>query len=583
MNKSIIKTAPNAEQVPGSPESARVKNKNRDNIPHINLEKNDFWADPQMIKGRVPIVTTDPNTGRETVKVEEREFEAANDQNYRPSKSAKKRMRKRRISDENRARCEVVIHGLKETIDEDNSKLYWLREAEKFIDFTDELSPDYLDKDGIELSLEDIEVTNRILVWTDENNPLPMVVQLKDENTANAVKKAMFAAGCYNRRVHVKRGKYQKTGVNKTDKQKAEIIESLKGCYGRPSTTKAERDAARRKKEYLASQDFQKKSTFQELKERREVKFAYTRANYTIDKSKGTRALIKKPKTGSKFTPENRNEFSENNEEFIENFDPLTHVWFKGDYCRVICDFDGLEHEAKIIDYNYRDPNLYKVLILGYGKKEIKNVSNFKQTRGQKVRLAQYEVKNNKAILESIEKIKEGSEKVEEIPEETEDQSNKPSEDIPTESGSEFVHVSEDTLKMKDERIEEDVLEVKNSELNEVDKTIINKNSDANNNLNNSNLNNSLDEIEIDPEEVSELRDDGNNLLDNEADSTINLPSNNSSLLPCNGFATIDFGNIILKSIASIEDNDEPNLGDFVNDLDTELSEKEKTKNPPDL
>lgn len=94
----------------------------------------------------------------------------------------------------------------------------------------------------------------------------------------------------------------------------------------------------------------------------------------TIHKSKGTRALVKKPKTSSKFTPENRNEFSENNEEFIENFDPLTHVWFKGDHCRVLCDFDGLEHEAKIIDYNYRDPNLYKVLILGYGKKEIKNV-----------------------------------------------------------------------------------------------------------------------------------------------------------------------------------------------------------------
>ena len=284
MNKSNIKTAPNSEQVPGSPESARVKNKNRDNIPHINLEKNEFWADPQMVKGRVPIVITDPSTGRESVKIEEHEFEAANDQNYRPSKSVKKRMRKRQISDERRARCEVVVHGLKETIDEDNSKLYWLSEAEKFIDFTDELSPDYLEKDGIELRLEDIEVTNRILVWTgkhDENNPLPMVVQLKDENTANAVKKAMFAAGCYNCRVHVKRGKYKKTGDNKTDKQKAEIIESLKGCCGRPSTTKAERDAAKRKKEYLASQDFQKKLTFQELKERKEVKFAYIRANYT--------------------------------------------------------------------------------------------------------------------------------------------------------------------------------------------------------------------------------------------------------------------------------------------------------------
>ena len=221
-------------------------------------------------------------------------------------------------------------------------------------------------------------------------------------------------------------------------------------------------------------------------------------------------------------------------------------------------------------------------------------MSNFKQTRGQKAGLAQYEAKNNKAVLESTKKTKEGSKKVEEKPKETVDQANKPSEDNPTESGTEFVHVSEDTLKMKDdvvEKKEEEDLGMKNSKLNEVDKTTINKNSDANNNLNNSNLNNSLAETEIDPEEVSELRDDGNNLLDNEADSTINLPSNNSSLLPCNGFATIDLGkeaekeefNIILKSIASIEDNDEPNLGDLVNSLDTELSEKEETKNPPAL
>ena len=135
-------------------------------------------------------------------------------------------------------------------------------------------------------------------------------------------------------------------------------------------------------------------------------------------------------------------------------------------------------------------------------------MSNFKQTRGQKAGLAQYEAKNNKAVLESTKKTKEGSKKVEEKPKETVDQANKPSEDNPTESGTEFVHVSEDTLKMKDdvvEKKEEEDLGMKNSKLNEVDKTTINKNSDANNNLNNSNLNNSLAETEIDPEEVSEL------------------------------------------------------------------------------
>ena len=53
------------------------------------------------------------------------------------------------------------------------------------------------EKDGIELTLDDIDVTNRILVWTgkhDENNPLPMVVQLKDEevNTKKTVIKRLI-------------------------------------------------------------------------------------------------------------------------------------------------------------------------------------------------------------------------------------------------------------------------------------------------------------------------------------------------------------------------------------------------------
>ena len=50
-------------------------------------------------------------------------------------------MRKRRITDAKRAKSEVVIYGLEETIYEDDNELYWLSEAKKFIKFTEELSP----------------------------------------------------------------------------------------------------------------------------------------------------------------------------------------------------------------------------------------------------------------------------------------------------------------------------------------------------------------------------------------------------------------------------------------------------------
>ena len=357
MNKSSKnkrKPAPNAERVPGSPESSRIKNKEefRDNIP-TNLEKNEFWADnshSQMIKTRIPTVIKDPKTGRETVMVEEHEFEASDDYHYQPSKNAKKRMKKRRLADEQRAKNEVVIHGLKETIYEDDDELYWRSEANKVIKFSEELSPDYLGEDGLEITLEDINVTNRIFVWTgkhDENNPLPMVVQLKDEDTANAMLRSMYAAGCHNRRVHVKRGKFKKTGDKETDKAKEAEIKKLKGCYGRPSTTKGQRDAARKKKEYLASQEFNKKKSFQEFKQEREVNFVNIRSKYTIKKSNGTRELVKKPKTNHRNNTGTGSE-GDGSEEDYEN-DEDSAEWCIGDYCRVVCDFDGLVHEAKIM------------------------------------------------------------------------------------------------------------------------------------------------------------------------------------------------------------------------------------------
>ena len=68
----------------------------RDNIPHINLEKNEFWADPQIKKSTVPTIINDPKTGRELVNIEEHEFEATDDYNYQPSRSAKKKDEKKK-------------------------------------------------------------------------------------------------------------------------------------------------------------------------------------------------------------------------------------------------------------------------------------------------------------------------------------------------------------------------------------------------------------------------------------------------------------------------------------------------------
>ena len=97
----------------------------------------------------------------------------------------------------------------------------------------------------------------------------------------------------------LKEANTKKNGDKATNKEKEEAIEKLRGCFGRPSTTKAERDAAKKKKEYLDSQVFQKKKTFHDIKQEREVNFAKIRAKYTIDSSKGSKDLIKKPKTSN--------------------------------------------------------------------------------------------------------------------------------------------------------------------------------------------------------------------------------------------------------------------------------------------
>ena len=410
MNKQRRKkSAPNAEQIPGSPENAKIKNGGMNGIKSI--EKNDFWAVTQKLKSYTPILVKDPNTGKEGVNYEIQEYEAKDNFNYNPSKSAKKRMRKRRLEDAARAKCEVIVHGLEETIDKDDIELFWFSEAKTFIKFTEELSPIHLEKDGIEIALEDIAVTSRILVWGDNSGPLPMVVKFKDEEKANSVLKAMYAAGCYKRRIHVNRGKYKKTGDKATDKKNEEEFKKLKGCFGRPSTTKAERDAAKKKKEYLESQHFHKKKTFHEIKQERVVNYTEISAKYAIDSSKGSKDLIKKPKTSSKKNTEENynktgNEADKTGEKQIKDFNPLNYTWFIGDYVRVKCNFDGLVHEAKIKKLYRLNQDTYRVVVLGYGVWEDHHVNTFGQSRGYKARIAQANDHEAENYCEKIGKTK---------------------------------------------------------------------------------------------------------------------------------------------------------------------------------
>ena len=403
-HKGKIKSAPNAVQTPGSPESAREKikhtnqNYNESQIPTNAQEENEFaefQSETTQKIGRVPVVDKNPITGRESVRVEKQYYDETKEIGYKPSKAAKKRMRKRRITDANRARCEIVIHKIEETIYEEyDEERFWVSEAKKFLKWTwKELSYEHLGEDGIDLTLDDIKNTSRIYVWTgihDKENPLPMVVEFHDEVTCNEVKRAMVAAGCFKYRVHLKNvGKYKKTGDKKIDKKNAELVETLP--YGRPSSTKEERDAARRKNDYINDQVFTNKSTYQVFKKKRDVNYNYIKENYIKVDINGEKDLVKKPKSTSGNIKENGKNI-ENKSNISNDYKPEEHYiqnWFVGDHCRIKCDFDGLEHEAKLIEQDYNTPGDFKLLIIGYGKKEKKNCSQFMKSKGEKAWLAQ--------------------------------------------------------------------------------------------------------------------------------------------------------------------------------------------------
>ena len=420
MNKFNVKSkkpVTNAEQVPGSPENAIKKNKISSNSNHshqkeqMDNEFDEFYAPTYPKVDNVPIVGTDPTTGRQKVRMEEKHFYAEDDYGFDPSPSAKKRMRKRRTNDAKRAKCEVVVHNLEETVREEYSsnEQFWVAESNKFLQWIqDEMHPEHLgDEVGIDLGLGDIVKTSRIYVlqeYFDDGKPLPMIVQLIDEETANKVKKAMYAAGCFERRIRRNYGRYKKVGDKKKDKEIDAILPNLP--YGRPSTTKEERDLAKKKKEYKLGQSFKRKTTYQEFKKKMDVDYTYLNEKYTKSTENGVVSLNKKPKTVSKRAT-NKEKGNENDQ--INDNDPddeklYNPNWFVGDYCRVKCPFDGQIHEAKLIKQNTENPLVFKLDILGYGYKDEFNCSLFKKTRGKKAQKAQIEAvaKNNNEVNEKI-------------------------------------------------------------------------------------------------------------------------------------------------------------------------------------
>ena len=55
----------------------------------------------------------------------------------------------------------------------------------------------------------------------------------------------------------------------------------------------------------------------------------------------------------------------------------------------VLCEFDGQEHEVEIISQHPNNPEIYRVQVLGYGHKEVKNHTLLKESFGEPARKAQ--------------------------------------------------------------------------------------------------------------------------------------------------------------------------------------------------
>ena len=95
---------------------------------------------------------------------------------------------------------------------------------------------------------------------------------------------------------------------------------------------------------------------------------------------------------------------TENDKKIAENKDNPEKVWCIGDFSRVVCEFDGLEHEVEILSQHPSNPEIYRVKVLGYEHKEVKNQTLLKESFGELARKAQIE-KNATKLAAGIKKI----------------------------------------------------------------------------------------------------------------------------------------------------------------------------------
>ena len=281
------KNPSNEASIPGTTKNAEIKNK---------LSSDAFTPEYRSPKRslKISIVPDLEDPNEEIVQTEYQEYHDENDWKFQPTKSMKRRILRRKKQDKQRAQTEVIFHGI-ETTKYIDGTLFHINEATKAVEFLEEISIDYLGEDGLDIKLEHIVNAGRIDLWSGPDKFKPMVVKFIDSITANAVMKAMKIAGYFKQRTHVNRGKYKKTGDKKLNNENAKIILDMKDCYGRQSSTKAEREVYRKKKEYEKTPEFKAKSTFQVHRQERTVDFAKIKSGFNLVKKDGKINLIKKP------------------------------------------------------------------------------------------------------------------------------------------------------------------------------------------------------------------------------------------------------------------------------------------------
>ena len=79
------------------------------------------------------------------------------------------------------------------------------------------------------------------------------------------------------------------------------------------------------------------------------------------------------------------------NEIVDANKDNPAKEWSIGDFSRVLWEFDGQEHEVEILNQHPSNPEIFRVQVLGYEHKEVKNHTLLKESFGEPARKAQIE------------------------------------------------------------------------------------------------------------------------------------------------------------------------------------------------